>query len=288
MIRSGEAGAWTNYLKWALLATLRDVASVGVGWPYQRPGRERQPQYKDVLARFRQRLAWMATDLDDWCHSDESTQDTVAYTSQVVRGDARDSTSWAGLAPGQAHGCVSSPPYLNNFDYADATRLELYFWGDATSWAEMCDRVRTNMITATTQQSSVGEAATALEQLGDFGATAEAIESLSKRLRTERQERKRGKEYDRVVPAYFAAIGKTLSNLASALPATAPVVLLIGDSAPYGVYVDTPALVAELSQHIGFSAEKDVVLRRRGLRWASNSQRHGVELSERLVLLRRS
>ena len=26
---------WKDYLTWALLATLRDVASVKVGWPYQ-------------------------------------------------------------------------------------------------------------------------------------------------------------------------------------------------------------------------------------------------------------
>ena len=43
-------------------------------------------------------------------------------------GDSRVPEAWESIAPGTAKGCVSSPPYLNNFDYADATRLELYFW----------------------------------------------------------------------------------------------------------------------------------------------------------------
>ena len=29
---------------------------------------------------------------------------------------------------------VTSPPYLNNFDYAEMTRMLLYFWGIAGSW----------------------------------------------------------------------------------------------------------------------------------------------------------
>ncbi|MFG1862364.1 DNA methyltransferase [Microbispora bryophytorum] len=287
LIRAGEAGVWTSYLKWALLATLRDVASARVGWPYQRPANQRQPQYKDVVNRLRQRAQMMAEDLDRFYEYQAPSRTDNRYTSQLVCGDARISESWAKLPTTGAHGCVSSPPYLNNFDYADATRLELYFWGDATNWSEMCGHVRSGMITATTQQSSVGAAAAATQQLRAFGSTAEKIEILTGQLREERLARTRGKEYDRVVPAYFAAIAQVLRNLANALSSRAPAVLLIGDSAPYGVYIDTPTLIAELAQQCGLDREKDIVLRRRGLRWASNSQRHDVQLSERLVLLRR-
>jgi hypothetical protein len=286
LIRSGEAEVWSLYLKWALLATLRDVASVRVGWPYQRPGSRRQPQHRDILSRFRQRVRWMAADLD-------STRVTGApdggrgFAGRVVQGDARQGVYWAGLPRGYAYGCVSSPPYLNNFDYADATRLELYFWGEVTTWSQMCDKVRSGMITATTQQSSVGAAEAALAQLQRFQSTSTVIADLTDQLRVERIRRKRGKEYDRVVPDYFVAIGHVLTNLAGALRPGAPAVLLVGDSAPYGIYIDTPKLIAEMSQHVGFSAEKDIILRRRGLRWATNTQRHRTELTERLLLLRR-
>jgi hypothetical protein len=295
LIISGVAGVWSGHLKWALLATLRDVASVRVGWPYQQPGSRRQPRHGDVFARFTQRFTWMAADLssrDAAAHDlpdgpTRTGRDREIPTGVVVHGDARDPASWAGVKPGSVHGCVCSPPYLNNFDYADATRLELYFWGEVTSWSQMCQQVRNKMIIATTQQSSMGSAATAAARLQPFGTAAAAIEELTAQLRAERTDRKRGKEYDRVVPAYFAAITQILGNLAGALAPGAAAVLLVGDSAPYGIYIDTPTLIAELSQHVGFSAEKDVVLRRRGLRWATNSQRHRTELTERLVLLRR-
>lgn len=29
---------------------------------------------------------------------------------------------------------IFSPPYLNNFDFAEMTRMQLYFWKDANSW----------------------------------------------------------------------------------------------------------------------------------------------------------
>ncbi|MGW2762835.1 hypothetical protein [Streptomyces sp. NPDC001275] len=206
---------------------------------------------------------------------------------KVVNGDSRSETSWAEIAAGSAQGCVSSPPYLNNFDYADATRLELYFWGDVSSWAEMCASVRAEMLTATTQQSSVGAAMNARSKLGSYGVASKAIEEIVEKLTAERAARRRGKEYDRVVPDYFLAIAQVLEQLARAMQPGASAIWLVGDSAPYGVYIDTPRLISELAEESGFSSEKDVVLRRRGQRWASNTTRHDVELSERMIVLKR-
>jgi hypothetical protein len=281
-IRAEQTYAWHPYLKWALLATLRDVASVRVGWPYQRPGSQRQPTFNDPIARFLQRVAWMAEDLREFemCESQ-------ALTSRVRQGDSRDASNWSEVGIDAAHGCVTSPPYLNNFDYADATRLELYFWGDVTSWAQMCSEVRSDMLTATTQQSSVGAARDAKGALSKYGIVGDQIVELADRLEKERGNRKRGKEYDRVLPDYFVAISRILENLATVLAPGAPAVLLVGDSAPYGVYVDTPGLIAKLGVQMGFTSEKDVVLRHRGQRWAGNATRHDVKLAERFVLLRR-
>ncbi|MCX4469100.1 site-specific DNA-methyltransferase [Micromonospora sp. NBC_01655] len=282
LIKGGEAGDWYLHAKWALLSTLRDVAAVRVGWPYQNPTKVRKPRFTDPLSRFRQRLEWMR---DDLVTAESQPSDDLEL--QVVHGDSTDQRSWDSLDPGSAHGCVSSPPYLNNFDYADATRLEMYFWGDISNWAEMCTTIRSKMITATTQQSSVGAALAANESLEDYGDVSKRISDVTDDLKNERLARKRGKEYDRVVPDYFSAIGKVLTNLFAALEPGAPVVWLVGDSAPYGVYVDTPSIIAELAEHVGFIAEDDRPLRRRGQRWAQNTTRHQVELSERLLTLRR-
>ncbi|MDO3701744.1 DNA methyltransferase [Micromonospora sp. C28SCA-DRY-2] len=282
LIKDGEAGNWLLHAKWALLSTLRDVAAVRVGWPYQNPTKARKARFSDVLSRFEQRLSWMRDDLLEL-----TSPQPKHLKLEVVHGDSTDEGSWTSLTNGSAQGCVSSPPYLNNFDYADATRLEMYFWGDAGSWAELCSTVRSKMITATTQQSSVGAAEAASQQLRNYGDVAKRIYDVADELKAERLARKRGKEYDRVVPDYFAAIAKVLTNLSSALEPGAPVVWLIGDSAPYGVYVDTPSIIAELAGQVGFTTEDDHPLRRRGQRWAQNATRHQVELSERLLTLRR-
>lgn len=278
LIKAEKAGTWSPYAKWALLGSLRDLATVQVGWPYQRPGRQKKARYESALTRFQQRLSWIAEDL--------KIERGIDTTSLVLAGDARDAKAWQKAPTEMLQGCVSSPPYLNNFDYADATRLELYFWGEASSWAEMVRTVRTDMITATTQQSSVPAARTASDELTALRSTFPKISTIVEALTEERKVRPRGKEYDRMVPEYFAAIAKVLKNLASSLAPGASVAWLIGDSAPYGVYIDTPALISEIAGNFGLQREKDIVLRHRGNRWATNATRHKVLLSERLLLMR--
>ncbi|WP_432867366.1 DNA methyltransferase [Microbispora rosea] len=284
LIKSGAANSWTAYAKWSLLGTLRDVASVQVGWPYQRPGKQRKAPHADVFARFKQRLLWIQQDLSDRAASSTS----LNASSLVVCGDSRDPQIWEKAPTASAQGCVSSPPYLNNFDYADATRLELYFWGEVRTWGQMVEAVRSEMITATTQQSSLPAAQHALAILEGLGPAGNEISKIADALKKERQARPRGKEYDRVVPEYFAAMAQVLENLAAALEPGASAVWLIGDSAPYGVYVDTPALTGALAEKYGLTVKKDLVLRHRGRRWATNASRHDVALSERLLLLKKA
>jgi hypothetical protein len=278
-IASRNRQAAAPYAKWALLATLRDVATVKVGWPYQRPGQRRTPPYRSPLDRFSTRAGWIADDLDG------ATQLPAA---NVVCGDARNLGSWAALDPGKAQASVSSPPYLNNFDYADATRLELYFLGEVRSWSQMCSTARVNMLTATTQQSSVPERTAAAEQLNEMGSAGQEVLALTESLSVRRRDRARGKEYDQVAPAYFVGIVDVLSRLAVVLEPGATCVWLIGDSAPYGVYVDTPRLIGELASRVGFEVGADVILRHRGNRWPTASGRHTVSLTERLLVFHRS
>jgi hypothetical protein len=275
-------GPWMPYLKWALLGTLRDVATVQVGWPYQRPGKKRQPRWTDPAGRFRQRARMIAEDLD------ATPSFEAAEFGHIVAGDAREPATWRALGEDSVDGCVSSPPYLNNFDYADATRLELYFLGELTSWSQMCATVRAGMLTATTQQTTVAAMQRALAALRRFGPTGVGIAELTDELKAERLARPRGKEYDRVLPDYFAGMAEVLANLAHTLRPGAPSVWLIGDSAPYGVYIDTPQLIGELAERLGFRVEGDILLRHRGKRWATAAKRHPMELSERLLLFRRS
>lgn len=266
---------WGLHLKWCLLGALRDVASVKVGWPYQRPGSRRQPLYNDAFARVRYRARVMSDDL--------KTIPNDAHEQIVVCGDARDSAVWA-LMPEQAAGSVSSPPYLNNFDYADATRLELYFWSEIRSWSEMVTTVRSPMLVASTQQSSRSLAAFATARLERLGPVAQEIQEIVDSLAYQRAQRRRGKEYDQVVPCYFDGMADVLNQVRNVIHEGGVAAWLIGDSAPYGVYIDTPGIIGRIAQELRFEVTDDVRLRHRGGRWAANSTRHAVPLSERLLL----
>ena len=194
------------YAKWALLATLRDVADVKVGWPYQRPGIARQPRHKDPVSRFEARAKLMAEDLDSIAVPPTS----MNLSAQVIVGDSSDPGTWSQMTS-RGVACVASPPYLNNFDYADATRLELFFWGDVLTWGDMCREIRGDMLTATTQQSSVGAKESALEELrersGDVeGPVNEIFALVDQMVETKKRRQKRSKEYDQVAPSYFLSI----------------------------------------------------------------------------------
>jgi hypothetical protein len=269
---------WRDYLELALLSNLRTHAAVKVGWPYQLPSQPRKPRSTDPVKMLLRRVSMMVEDLAG------SQADGVSAV--VVCGDSRDATSWSVANPVDAVGVISSPPYLNNFDYADATRLELYFSGAVSSWKELCDDVRSGMVTATTQQTSVHCAEEALESLSSWPTVHTQVRRLIHGLERERRRRPRGKEYSRVVAPYFDDLGRVLAHLAANLPKGISLAFVVGDSAPYGIYIDTPNILLALGAETGLVPITAKRLRSRGLRWRTNGSRHQVPLSEQLVTFR--
>lgn len=227
---------WYPYLKWALLSSLRDCATAQVKWPYQRPGIARRPRIADARQAFLRRIEWIAEDLST------SRGSTAA---RIIVGDSRNPRVWQQVTRNRKATCVvTSPPYLNNFDYADATRLELYFWGVVTSWSQMTEFVRRDMVHATTQQSSRLQSDKDLASfLAAYPGTARPVLDLTRRLQVERSKRPHGKEYDQVLPSYFWDLAQTLNNVIHNIEPRGRLVLVVGDSAPYGVHVDTPGLL---------------------------------------------
>lgn len=62
-------------------------------------------------------------------------------------------------------------------------------------------------------------------------------------------------------------------------------VMVLGDSAPYGIHVPTDVLVGRIGKAIGFRDYDVNVLRKRGDKWPGNTQRHHVALRESIITL---
>ena len=269
-----------DFLKIALTATLRIVTSAGAGWPYIAPSKyAKRSVARDVFHEFEKRCELMLDDLAWHMMLNMSPSE-----HRLVNGDARNLTDHA--AAESIDLMLTSPPYLNNYDYADRTRLETYFWGMYDSWGQITREVRDHLITAATTQIR----RTAMKDV----RLCPGIKAVSTPIQSELMEvidklsdlrlKKGGKKaYDLLVAGYFEDMLQVIQGAYTILKPGGSFVLVLGDSAPYGVHVRTDELIGELAVAAGFSEYNIEVIRKRGDKWASNSQRHKVPLRESIV-----
>src|SRR5262249_19171301 len=104
----------------AFVSILRVASPVGTAqWQYSRPKKAKAKAVEPLLA-FEERVGLLASDMALW------QERPVGPRGQVICADARECS---GIADRWADLVITSPPYANNYDYADATRLEMTFLG---------------------------------------------------------------------------------------------------------------------------------------------------------------
>jgi DNA modification methylase len=134
-----------------ITALLRNVSSAATGWPYIAPKKAKTSSLnKDVLTEFSKLARRMLRDVQDI--KSHAVRDYQKTWHKIYNADSRSTVE---IIPNESVDHVfTSPPYLNNFDYSDRTRLELYFWGEAKNWKDISDNVRTKLMTSATTQIS--------------------------------------------------------------------------------------------------------------------------------------
>ena len=271
-----------DFLKLALTATLRIVTTAGAGWPYIAPGKYHARKVtRDALAEFEAKCDAMIGDLQQLRRAN-----IPASQHRVILGDAREFDSY--VDEESLDLIVTSPPYLNNYDYADRTRLETYFWGIYDSWAQISQEVRERLVMAATTQVKIASMNGTRTCPGIRQADKRIHEELSKiihELARMRSIKPGKKTYDYVVAGYFEDMLKVLTSARNTLKPGAKFVLVLGDSAPYGIHVPTEKLVGKLAIAVGFSGYQVEKLRTRGRKWGNNSQRHKVPLRESILTI---
>ncbi len=276
-----------NLARLGLTNLLRSVADVATGWPYIAPKKAKNAKngnHRQVLDRFKEQLLQMLGDIQ------AIRPHTVpAGQAIIVEGDARQhqpviDAEIADLA-------FTSPPYLNNYDYSDRTRLEMYFWGEAKTWNDITRKVRTRLIMSATTQ--IARSDYDMNQLlsADLRQTAPdvAADLLPKisELSVHRLQKGGKKSYDIMVAGYFNDMLQVFRETYRVLKPGSHFVLILGDSAPYGVYIPTDTYLGEIGKAVGFTDYTIEDLRSRGGKWKDNPQRHSVALKECILMLQK-
>lgn len=270
------------FLNTGLICTLRSVSIAATGWPYIAPNKIKITSLsKKGLETYFNFIGKMIEDVTCF------RMKTGDYNSihNIFLGDSRDTSEYI---PNEiADHIFTSPPYLNNFDYADRTRLEMYFMGDAHNWSDICDKVRTRLITSATTQINRGDSKYEFldgfkkDNPTEYDFLSKAVIELGERRKT-----KGGKKsYDLLVSGYFNDMYQILKDNYRILKPGHTAKYILGDSAPYGVHIPTDELIGKIGCNIGFKDYKIDLLRTRGDKWKNNPQRHDVKLRETIVTL---
>lgn len=273
-----------NFFFVGLTGLLREVSSAATGWPYIAPNKKKTTSANKIpLTEFRRQIYKMLEDLRLMIAEAIPTYSDSQH--HLFNADSRDVGDL--VTDNSIDHIFTSPPYLNNFDYADRTRLELYFFGEANTWGDISQQIRTKLMTsATTQISRNDPRYTLSENLlymcpDVYKQLKEAIQVLS-----ERRLHKGGKKsYDLLVTGYFNDMYCELKEAYRVLKPGRSAVFVLGDSAPYGVHIPTDEFIGKIGTGVGFSEYHITVLRERGGKWGENPQRHKVKLKESTVTL---
>jgi DNA modification methylase len=271
---------YSELYRMALVASLRDVCKANTVFPYVQPSstKESTPEPKTV---FSNKLSLVIDDLNATTRGTEVVGDSTIHNIDARNIDTIEDESIDTV--------ITSPPYLNNVDYADVTRLELYFLGYASTWGEVTDVVRTDLVNSSTVV------------LKGVPSDIEPRPELPEQIRKEvahiqddildvRDEKSySGKRYDVMVAAYFNDMYDVISSVYDKMKPGTHFVMVLGDSAPYGVHVPTDIYLGQVAEHIGFEFKDVYEIRERGDTWKSikGSRRHGVDLRESIVLLKK-
>ena len=259
-----------TYLSWlALTAALRISSPVGTAQMELIQPKKRKTSNLPPFVAF-----WMQ--VENMCDDMRAFQRADLGEAVLYRDDARVCAS---VPDESIELVITSPPYANNYDYADATRLEMSFWGEVNGWADLQSTIRKYLIRSCSQHASAERL-----DLGvlladpDLSCIRTGLAPVCRDLDRERLSHGGNKKYHLMVAAYFADMAKVWHALRRVCRAGVSACFVVGDSAPYGVYVPVHEWLGELALSAGFSRYTFERTRDRNTKW--KNRKHRVPLCE--------
>ena len=104
------------------------------------------------------------------------------------------------------------------------------------------------------------------------------IQEVCEKLTIERLTHGGKKTYNLMIAAYFADMAKVWVSLRRVCKSNSMVCFMIGDSAPYGIYVPVDRWLGQLALYAGFNSYHFEKVRDRNTKW--KNRKHQVPLQE--------
>ena len=254
----------------AFVSILRCSSHAGTAsWQYILPNKNKKKVTSAIVA-FEHQVEQMIDDMETYQAYGIHSQSTL------LEHDARKPIP---LEENSIDLVITSPPYANNYDYADATRLELSILGEISSWGELQSKIRPGLVRSCTQMVSKQKKET-YEILNDSALSSihDEIYDVVSKLDEEKENHGGKKNYHTMIALYFLDLAYIWKNLRRVCKPNSRVCFVIGDSAPYGIYVPVDRWLGELAISAGFKSYEFEKIRDRNIKW--KNRKHRVPLKE--------
>ncbi|MCX6993584.1 MAG: hypothetical protein NT011_10645 [Kiritimatiellaeota bacterium] len=217
---------------------------------------------------------------EHYCTLIEDDLTSTPFVSNLSKVECMDSRGLGNYAPQRRfHLCVTSPPYLNSFDYSDVYRPELFLAGHVKDNSQLM-RIRLQTVRSHVQANWKAPVRVS------FGTIyAKVIREI-----LARKDKLWSARIPQMIQAYFEDMERLLNALAARANPGALLKIAIGTSAYGGVVVPVDFILAEIAEEAGWDLKDVQVVRR--LRssaqlWHHEDREKKVpELRESIVILK--
>lgn len=205
----------------------------GKGLRYKPNWKERKYSGNDVVSSFKEHALLIIDDVEKY-PVDARNQPSI------INADARKAIG--ALEEDSIDLVVTSPPYLNSFDYSDVYRPEL-FLGNYVSDNKGLTRIRLNTIRSHVQVDWPRETSIECNLLAPILQELEQADNLW------------NSRIPLMVKAYFDDLNQVIKGIAPKLKRKGQIWMVVSTSAYGGVHIPVDLIIAELANDAGFALE---------------------------------
>ena len=249
----------------AFVGIIRATSPAGTAqWQYILPNRTKSKTVPPFFA-FEKNMEIFISDIQSRKTLDLKKELDLGF----VEGDSKLLSE---IPDGWADAIITSPPYANNYDYADATRFEQIILGDIDGRSDL-KALRKLLVKSATQNLSGWKSEEYLES-SELSPIIKELLPVWNELSEVRKTKGGNKPYHSMLAGYFYDNAQVFKALRKKAKDGVKVCYVVGDSAPYGVHAPVEKWLGELALSAGFKSWGFTKIRDRNTKWKNRKHQH--------------